>query len=105
MAKMMEFDSAARESLRRGVVAAEDEHVRRLAFAAALRRENQELGSELYDQQVMARRIFGGAYPDQVFELVRELHLMAGLTSVIVTHDESLALNEVDCRCLVQADE
>jgi lipoprotein-releasing system ATP-binding protein len=28
---------------------------------------------------------------DQVFELVRELHLMAGLTSVIVTHDESLA--------------
>ena len=28
---------------------------------------------------------------DQVFELVRMLHLMAGLTSVIVTHDESLA--------------
>jgi lipoprotein-releasing system ATP-binding protein len=31
------------------------------------------------------------ATSDQVFELVRELHLKAGLTSVIVTHDESLA--------------
>ncbi len=31
------------------------------------------------------------ATSEQVFELVRELHLKAGLTSVIVTHDESLA--------------
>jgi lipoprotein-releasing system ATP-binding protein len=27
----------------------------------------------------------------QVFELVRELHLLAGLTSIIVTHDEEMA--------------
>jgi ABC-type lipoprotein export system ATPase subunit len=26
-----------------------------------------------------------------VFDLVRELHLLAGLTSIIVTHDEELA--------------
>jgi lipoprotein-releasing system ATP-binding protein len=31
------------------------------------------------------------ANSDQVFALVRELHLMAGLTSIIVTHDEELA--------------
>ena len=28
---------------------------------------------------------------EQVFDLVRELHLLAGLTSIIVTHDEQLA--------------
>ncbi len=28
---------------------------------------------------------------EQVFDLVRELHLLAGLTSIIVTHDEELA--------------
>ena len=28
---------------------------------------------------------------EQVFSLVRELHLMAGLTSIIVTHDEEMA--------------
>jgi len=31
------------------------------------------------------------ANSEQVFSLVRELHLMAGLTSIIVTHDEELA--------------
>ena len=31
------------------------------------------------------------ANSDQVFDLVRELHLLAGLTSIIVTHDEELA--------------
>ncbi len=31
------------------------------------------------------------ASADRVFELVRELHLLAGLTSVIVTHNERLA--------------
>jgi lipoprotein-releasing system ATP-binding protein len=31
------------------------------------------------------------ANSDQVFALVRELHLKAGLTSIIVTHDEELA--------------
>jgi ABC-type lipoprotein export system ATPase subunit len=28
---------------------------------------------------------------DQVFDLVRELHLMVGLTSIIVTHNELMA--------------
>jgi lipoprotein-releasing system ATP-binding protein len=31
------------------------------------------------------------ANSEQVFALVRELHLMAGLTSIIVTHDEQMA--------------
>ncbi len=31
------------------------------------------------------------ANSEQVFDLVRELHLMAGLTSIIVTHDEDMA--------------
>ena len=31
------------------------------------------------------------ANSEQVFELVRELHLLAGLTSIIVTHDEEMA--------------
>ena len=31
------------------------------------------------------------ANSEQVFDLVRELHLLAGLTSIIVTHDEELA--------------
>jgi lipoprotein-releasing system ATP-binding protein len=31
------------------------------------------------------------ANADQVFELVRELHLLAGLTSIIVTHNEEMA--------------
>ena len=57
------------EPMRQKVVAAEDEHVRRLAHAAALRRQGEELGTELYDQQVMARRILGGAYPKRGFEL------------------------------------
>ena len=65
------FDDLGRdlESLRRKVVAAEDEHVRRLAGAAAARRRSRELGDELRDLQVMARRILGGAYPGQGFEL------------------------------------
>ncbi len=50
------------ESLRLKVVGAEDEHVRRLAHAAAVRSEREELGNELYEQQVAARRILGGAY-------------------------------------------
>jgi predicted ABC-type transport system involved in lysophospholipase L1 biosynthesis ATPase subunit len=28
---------------------------------------------------------------DQVFDLVKQLHLLEGLTSIIVTHDEQLA--------------
>jgi ABC-type lipoprotein export system ATPase subunit len=31
------------------------------------------------------------ANSEQVFDLVRKLHLLAGLTSIIVTHDEELA--------------
>jgi len=31
------------------------------------------------------------ANAEQVFEMVRDLHLLAGLTSIIVTHDEELA--------------
>ena len=57
------------ESLREKVVTAEDLHVHRLAGAAALRREGQELANELYDQQVMARGILGAAFPDRGYEL------------------------------------
>ena len=66
------FDDLGRdlESLRLKVVTAEDEYVRRQARSAAIGRQSEELAEELYDRQVAARRILGGAYdPDQGFEL------------------------------------
>jgi hypothetical protein len=65
------------ESLRLRVVGADDEHVRRLAWAATVRRRRDELGTELYDQLVAARRILSGAFdPEQTFEVAA----MSGLT-------------------------
>ena len=66
------FDELGRDltSLRLKVVEAEDEHVRRQALTAATGRQTEELGTELYDQQVAARRILGGAFtPGRGFEL------------------------------------
>lgn len=58
------------ESLRLTLVAADDEHIRRVIRAAELRRQSQELGGELYDQQVKARQIIDAASdPERTFEL------------------------------------
>ncbi len=50
------------ESLRLKVIGAEDERVRRLARATAVRRQADELKTGLQEQQVAIRKIFGGAY-------------------------------------------
>ena len=58
------------ESIRARLAAARDQHVRMRVKIAGLRRRIRQLAAELYDRQVAARRILGGAFdPDRSFEL------------------------------------
>jgi len=65
------------ESLRVKVVTAEDAHVRRLATAATVRRQAEDLAQALYDQQVGARQVLGGAFDS---DLGFELAAVSGIT-------------------------
>ncbi len=58
------------ESLRLKLIAADDEHVRRVIRAAELRRRSRELGRELHDEQVKVRQVIVTASDrDRAFEL------------------------------------
>lgn len=58
------------ESIRGRLAAARDQHVRMRVKLAGLRRRIRQLATDLYDRQVAARRILGGAFdPDRSFEV------------------------------------